>query len=165
VLEEIARVRTDFGFPIMVTPYSQFVGAQAVLNVVTGERYKQVSDEIIQYAAGGWGREESESIHPDVRDKILGRPRAKELAAQTYTQPSLLELRAQYGGPGVSDDELLLNFFTSAEQVAQMREARRRRLEGQGTQGLRALIEKLGQSRSVKYIQIRRGDKTVSMQA
>jgi oxaloacetate decarboxylase alpha subunit len=165
VLEEIARVRTDFGFPIMVTPYSQFVGAQAVLNVVTGERYKQVSDEIIQYAAGGWGGEESESIHPDVRDKILGRPRAKELAAQTYTQPSLLELRAQYGGPGVSDDELLLNFFTSAEQVAQMREARRRRLEGQGTQGLRALIEKLGQSRSVKYIQIRRGDKTVSMQA
>lgn len=165
VLEEIARVRKDFGFPIMVTPYSQFVGAQAVLNVVTGERYKQVSDEIIQYAAGGWGEEESESIHPDVRDKILSRPRAKVLASQTYEQPTLQEIRSQYSGPGVSDDELLLNFFTSAEQVAEMRSARQRRLSGQGTQGLRALIEKLGNSKSVKYIQIQCDEKTVNMQA
>lgn len=165
VLEEIARVRADFGFPIMVTPYSQFVGAQAVLNVVTGERYKQVSDEIIQYAAGGWGKEESESIQPGVRDKILSRPRAKMLAGQSYEQPTMQEIRSQYGGPGVSDDDLLLNFFTGAEQVALMRQQRRLRLDGQGTHGLRSLIEKLGNSRSVKFIQIRRGDHTVSMQA
>lgn len=165
VLEEIARVRVDFGYPIMVTPYSQFVGAQAVLNVISGERYKQVSDEIIHYAAGGWGREESESIAPDVRDKILSRPRAKALAQVSYDQPSLEQLRAQYGGPGVSDDDLLLHFFTSAEQVAQMRQARLQRQHGQGTQGLRHLIEKLASSRSVRYIQIRHGDKTVSMQA
>ncbi|MFD0668961.1 hypothetical protein ACT80S_14670 [Ramlibacter sp. MAHUQ-53] len=165
VLEEIARVRTDFGFPIMVTPYSQFVGAQAVLNVVAGERYKQVSDEIIQYAAGGWGEEESESIDPNVRDKILSRPRAKVLAQRKFEQPTLQEVRAQYGGPGVSDDDLLLNFFTDAEQVAQMRRARQARLDGQGSRGLQALVEKLGRSRGVKSIQIQRGDKTVRMQA
>jgi oxaloacetate decarboxylase alpha subunit len=165
VLEEIARVRTDFGFPIMVTPYSQFVGAQAVLNVITGERYKQVSDEIIQYAAGGWGKEESESIHADVRDKILARPRAKALAARTYRQPTLKDVRAQYGGPGVSDDDLLLNFFTGVEQVAEMRRARQRQLDGQGCEGLRSLIDALGRSRSVKAVQIRLGDRTVSMQA
>lgn len=165
VLDEIARVRKDFGFPIMVTPYSQFVGAQAVLNVVTGERYKQVSDEIIQYAAGGWGKEESESIAPDVRDKILSRPRAKLLAAQTYEQPSLQKLRSQYGGAGISDDEVLLNFFTSPDQVAEMRSARQRRLEGHGAQSLLALIEKLGTSNTVKYIQIQHGNKTVNMQA
>jgi oxaloacetate decarboxylase (Na+ extruding) subunit alpha len=164
VLEEIARVRTDFGFPIMVTPYSQFVGAQAVLNVVTGERYKQVSDEIIQYAGGGWGKEESESIQQDVRDKILGRPRAKALAAQTYRQPTLQEVRSQYGGAGISDDDLLLNFFTSAEQVAEMRRARPRG-DGQGAPGLRSLIDALGRSSSVKSIQVRLGDQTVSMQA
>jgi oxaloacetate decarboxylase alpha subunit len=165
VLEEIARVRVDFGYPIMVTPYSQFVGAQAVLNVISGERYKQVSDEIIHYASGGWGREESESIHPDIRDKILSRPRARALAQTNYEQPTLQQLRAQYGGPGVSDDQLLLHFFTSAEQVAQMRRERQYRQQGQGTQGLRTLIEKLASSRSVRYIQIRHGDKTVSMQA
>ncbi len=165
VLEEIARVRVDFGYPIMVTPYSQFVGAQAVLNVISGQRYQQVSDEIIQYAAGRWGREESESIAPDVRDKILSRPRAKALARINDEQPSLKQLRAQYGGPGVSDDDLLLHFFTSPEQVAQMRQARQLRGSGQGTQGLRALIEKLASSRSVRIIQIQHGNKTVSMQA
>jgi oxaloacetate decarboxylase alpha subunit len=165
VLEEIARVRIDFGYPIMVTPYSQFVGAQAVLNVISGERYKQVSDEIIQYAAGGWGREESESIHPDVRDKILSRPRARALAQMTYEQPTLGQLREQYGGPGVSDDDLLLHFFTSVDQVAQMRRERQHRQQGQGTQGLRTLIEKLASSRSVRYIQIRSGDNTLNMQA
>ena len=165
VLEEIARVRIDFGYPIMVTPYSQFVGAQAVLNVISGERYKQVSDEIIQYAAGGWGREESESIHPDVRDKILSRPRARALAQMNYEQPTPGQLREQYGGPGVSDDDLLLHFFTSVDQVAQMRRERQHRQQGQGTQGLRTLIEKLASSRSVRYIQIRSGDNTLSMQA
>lgn len=165
VLEEIARVRTDFGFPIMVTPYSQFVGAQAVLNVIAGERYKQVSDEIIQYAAGGWGQEESESIDSNIRDKILDRPRAKVLAQRKFEQPTLQEVRAQYGGPGVSDDDLLLHFFTDAEQVAQMRRARQARLDGQGSRGLQALVEKLARSRSVKSIQIQRGDKTVRMQA
>lgn len=165
VLEEIAHVRTDFGFPIMVTPYSQFVGAQAVLNVISAERYKQVSDEIIQYAAGGWGQEESESIDPNVRDKILSRPRAKVLAQRKFEQPTLQEVRAQYGGPGVSDDDLLLHFFTDAEQVAQMRQARQARLDGLGSRGLQALVEKLGGSRSVKSIQIQRSDKTVRMQA
>lgn len=165
VLEEIARVRADFGFPIMVTPYSQFVGAQAVMNVIAGERYKQVSDEILLYAMGRWGHEESESIHPNVRDKILSRPRAKLLAQQPVEQPSAAEVRARWGGPGVSDAELLLNFFTDAQQVAQMRQARRARLDSQGSRGLQALIRKLGETRDVKYIHVRRGNHTVTLQA
>lgn len=165
VLEEIARVRMDFGFPIMVTPYSQFVGAQAVMNVVAGERYKQVSDEIIQYAIGHWGREESESIHPDVRDKILSRPRAKLLANQESEQPTIKELRAQYGGPDVSDDDLLLNYFAGVEVVAQMRVNREKRRNAQGSHGLQAMIEKLGNAGSVRYIQVRRGTRYLAMQA
>jgi oxaloacetate decarboxylase (Na+ extruding) subunit alpha len=165
VLEEIAQVRRDFGFPIMVTPYSQFVGAQAVMNVIAGERYRQVSDEIIQYALGGWGREESESIQPEVREKILSRPRAEALARVRPEQPTLAQVRERWGGPGVSDDELLLNFFTDAEQVAQMRRVRAQRADGEGTQGLQALIAKLGEARSVRYVQIRRGGQSVAMQA
>ena len=80
VLEETVRVRRDLGYPIMVTPFSQFVVSQAALNVMAGERYKQVSDEIIKYALGFWGKEDSDAIDPNIRDRILSLPRAKELA-------------------------------------------------------------------------------------
>ena len=57
------------------------------------------------------------------------------------------------------------DLVTCADQVAQMQRERQHRQQGQGTQGLRTLIEKLASSRSVRYIQIRSGDNTLSMQA
>jgi oxaloacetate decarboxylase (Na+ extruding) subunit alpha len=107
-LEETSRVRAELGYPIMVTPYSQFVGTQAALNIITGGRYKVITDEVIHYALGWWGHEESSSIDPNVRDVILNSPRAKELARRQPEQLTLKELRQRYGGPGVSDDEMLL---------------------------------------------------------
>ena len=64
-LEEAGRVRRDFGYPIMVTPLSQFVGTQAAINVIVGERYKEVPDQIIQYALGIWGKEAVEVMDPE----------------------------------------------------------------------------------------------------
>ena len=55
-LEEAGRVRAEFGYPIMVTPLAQFVGSQAAINVITGERYKEVTDQSIQYALGHGAR-------------------------------------------------------------------------------------------------------------
>ena len=55
VLEETARVREELGYPGMATPFSQLVGTQAVLNIVTGERYSSIPDEVIQYARGFYG--------------------------------------------------------------------------------------------------------------
>src|SRR5262245_63413663 len=78
VLEEAGRVRAEFGYPIMVTPLSQFVGSQAAINVIVGERYKEVTDQVIQYALGIWGREAPSLMDPEVKDKILSRPRARE---------------------------------------------------------------------------------------
>ena len=63
-LEETMQVRAELGYPIMVTPLSQFVGSQAAINVIVGERYKEVTDQIIQYALGYWGREGAELIGP-----------------------------------------------------------------------------------------------------
>ena len=51
-LEESGRVRAEFGYPIMVTPLSQYVGTQAAINVILGDRYKEVPDQVIQYALG-----------------------------------------------------------------------------------------------------------------
>src|SRR6516165_12377907 len=80
-LEESIRVREEFGYPIMVTPLSQFVGSQAAINVIVGERYKQVTDQVILYALGQHGEDAVALMKPEVRDKILDRPRGRELAA------------------------------------------------------------------------------------
>ena len=63
-LEETMQVRAESDAPIMVTPLSQFVGSQAAINVIVGERYKEVTDQIIQYALGYWGRGRSRVIGP-----------------------------------------------------------------------------------------------------
>ncbi len=123
VLEEIRLVRAEFGYPIMVTPYSQFVGVQATMNVILGERYREVPDEVIQYALGLWGKEESSAIDANVKDKILGRPRARELAAWNPPQTSARQLKEAFGGSGVSDDDLLLIYFSSQQEVAAMKAA------------------------------------------
>lgn len=155
VLEEIARVRADFGYPIMVTPYSQFMGAQAVMNVLSGERYKVVSDELIQYALGWWGEEESDSMDPDVRDRVVHMPRAKAFAGKQYHEPDMAELRQMYGGEGISDDDFLLHFFTSREDVAKLRD-----LESKGKQyfsgypNIHSLINKLSQYQDISYVKV-----------
>src|SRR4029077_7391308 len=55
VLAELPRVREELGWPIMVTPLSQFVGVQALLNVTTGARYSQTPDEVVKYVLGHYG--------------------------------------------------------------------------------------------------------------
>ncbi|HEX9453712.1 MAG TPA: hypothetical protein VGA27_05115 [Candidatus Binatia bacterium] len=119
-LEEAAQVRTDFGYPIMVTPLSQFVGSQAAINVIIGERYKQVTDQTIEYAMGIWGKEGAEFMDKNVKEKILNRPRAKEIAERPHPTDTLQELRKKYGSDGASDEEILLRFFSSKEDVDKM---------------------------------------------
>jgi oxaloacetate decarboxylase alpha subunit len=122
-LEEAAQVRAEFGYPIMVTPLSQFVGSQAAINVIVGERYKQVTDQTIEYAMGIWGKEGAAFMDSTVKEKILNRPRAKEIAERPHPTDSMQDLRRKYGGQGVSDEEILSRFFTSKEDVERMRAA------------------------------------------
>jgi len=122
-LEEAAQVRAEFGYPIMVTPLSQFVGSQAAINVIVGARYKEVTDQTIEYAMGIWGKEGAVYMDANVKEKILNRPRAKEIAERPRPADSLQELRRKYGGQGVSDEEVLLRFFTSKEDVERMHAA------------------------------------------
>lgn len=71
VLLEVPRVRADLGYPPLVTPSSQFVGTQAVFNVVTGERYKMIPNEIKDYVRGKYGSP-SVPIAEDIKKKIIG---------------------------------------------------------------------------------------------
>lgn len=119
-LEEAGRVRAEFGYPIMVTPLAQFVGSQAAINVIVGERYKEVTDQAIQYALGHWGKEGPLVMDPNVRDKILSRARAKEWEGWTPPELTLKEVRRKFGGPGVSDEELVLRVIAGESAVKAM---------------------------------------------
>jgi len=114
VIEECIQVRKDFGYPIMVTPFSQFVATQASINVVLGERYKQVVDDLIYYALGFWGKEASDAIDPEVMDRIMLLPRAKELKNWQPPEPPLKDIRSQYG-TNLSDDDLLLRYIIGSD--------------------------------------------------
>ncbi len=164
ILEEAGQVRAEFGYPIMVTPLSQFVGSQATINIILGERYKEVTDQVIQYALGLWGKEGSTLMDPDVRDKILSRPRARELAGWEPPQPSIQEVRRQYGGPCVSDEELLLRFYAGEQAVETMRAAGPPKEYLSATQPLVQLIEELSKRRDCSRIHITRGDLLVRLE-
>lgn len=71
VLKEVPRVREDLGFPPLVTPTSQIVGTQAVFNVLTGERYKMVSNEVKNYVRGLYGKSPA-PISKEIKEKIIG---------------------------------------------------------------------------------------------
>ena len=71
VLEEIPKVREDLGYPPLVTPTSQIVGTQAVFNVLLGERYKVIPDEVKSYIRGYYGQPPAE-IDPEVQKKAIG---------------------------------------------------------------------------------------------
>ena len=71
VLAEVPRVRKDFGYPPLVTPLSQMVGNQAVTNVLVGERYKNISNEVKNYFKGEYGIAPA-PVDKALQDKILG---------------------------------------------------------------------------------------------
>ncbi len=76
-----------------------------------------MTDQVIQYALGLWGKEGATLMDPDVKDKILSRPRAKRWIGWEPPNPSLAEVRRQFGGPGLSDEELVLRVFGREEAV------------------------------------------------
>jgi len=164
ILEEVARVRSEFGYPIMVTPYSQFVGVQAAMNVILGERYREATDEVIQYALGLWGEEESVLMDADVRDKILSRPRARELSRWEPPQTSLRELREKFGGLSIKDDDLLLRYFAGNDEVEALRRGGPPSHYPSLTQPLISLIAELTKRRYCRQIYIHKGDLSLRLE-
>ena len=121
VLAETGAVRRDLGWPVMATPLSQLVGTQAVLNVVTGERYSMVPDEVVAYAVGHYGVPPA-PIDPDVLDRIMSSGRAAEIAANPPEQPTLEELRKRHG-TGTDDDLLILKALIPPSDIEAMQAA------------------------------------------
>jgi pyruvate/oxaloacetate carboxyltransferase len=111
ILEEVVHVRRELGYPVMATPFSQIVGTQSVQNLVSGERYGHITDEVIKYALGYYGKPAG-ALDQALLDKIMELPRTKEFLNWTpagYLK-SVEELRQEVG-PGLSDDDLLLKIL------------------------------------------------------
>ena len=161
-LEEAARVRADFGYPIMVTPLSQFVVSQAAINVMVGERYKEVTDQVIQLALGIWGREAPEIMDPEVKDKVLNRRRAKEWQNWTPSDLSLDQVRQKLGVT-VSDEELLLRVYAGPEAVDALKNTNAPKPQVDGRQTLLQLIEQLSKKKDCHHLYIRKNGLSLTL--
>ena len=117
VIEELAQVREELGWPIVMTPFSQIVLTQAVMNVTGKERYATVPDELIRYALGRFGRP-TVPIAAHVMERIESLPRTRELTAEPPMAP-VPELRKRLGA-NLSDEEFLLRAVMPAGQVDAM---------------------------------------------
>ena len=115
LLAEIARIRRELGYPVMVTPISQYIGAQAILNHTSGDRYKIVTDEVIKYVLGHYG-DLAAPVDADVKARIMALPRTRELLHWQPPQRSIEELRRDYD-PALSDEEFLLRVLSSNQQA------------------------------------------------
>ena len=154
VIEELGRVRQELGWPIVMTPFSQILLTQAVMNVTSRERYSVIPDELIRYALGRFGKP-TVPIDPNVMDRINSQPRTKELRAEP-PMPPLEELRRRLGAR-LSDEEFLLRATMPAGQVDAMKAAGpARRHYVSEMQPVMSLIRKLTARRDLTYISVQK---------
>ena len=114
-LREIPVVRKDLGYPPLVTPMSQMVGTQSVLNILNGERYKIVAKEVKDYLHGRYGKSPA-PVNEAVRKKIIGDDEVITCRPADLLEPEFEKLKAQYADIARSDEDVLsLALF---EQVA-----------------------------------------------
>ncbi len=107
VLAEVPRVRKDFGYPPLVTPTSQIVGSQAVLNVLSGERYKMAPKESKGLLRGEYGALPGD-VDAAVRTKVLGEsPELVTCRPADLIEPELERYRETYAGLAESDEDVL----------------------------------------------------------
>lgn len=106
VLKEVPRVREDFGFPPLVTPTSQIVGTQAVLNVLMGERYKMVPKESKALVKGEYGKTPA-PIPAEITKKILGEEQPITCRPADLIEPELDSIKAKIKDLMIQDEDVL----------------------------------------------------------
>ena len=106
VMKEMPVVRKELGYPPLVTPTSQVVGVQAVLNVLSGERYKIVTNETKKYVKGMYGKPPA-PIDPDVMKKVLGNEKPITVRPADLLEPALGRLREEVGALAQNEEDLL----------------------------------------------------------
>lgn len=160
VLEESARIRQELAWPIMVTPFAQLVCTQAVLNVIHGERYKIVPDEVKKYALGYYGKLMA-PINADILDRIIAHGSDQIALTPRQPEPAVDGLRRKY--PRLSDEERLLRFCFAGKQVDDMRAAGPIRTSYSFERPLERLLKELTHRKSWHHISLEHADLKLSL--
>jgi len=106
VLTEIPEVRKDLGYPPLVTPTSQIVGTQAVLNVLTGKRYQTITNEVKRYLQGGYGRAPA-PVNPTLQQQAIGNEEPLEGRPADLLKPEMERLTAEAGTLAQCEEDVL----------------------------------------------------------
>ena len=128
VLAEVPNVRKDAGYPPLVTPSSQIVGTQAVLNIISGERYKMVSKEFKGIVRGEYGKTPVD-IAPDFREKIIGNEKPITYRPADALEPELDKLREEVK-PWAIQDEDVLSYALFGQVAVKFFEKRKAKMYG-----------------------------------
>lgn len=116
VIEEAVRVRSELGWPIVVTPFAQYIVTQASINLITGERYSRITDEVVDLLLGEFGPMPGK-VDQELLDRALATPRACRV--RNGGEQTLGDVRAKLGA-SLSDEDLLLRAVMPSEQVDAM---------------------------------------------
>lgn len=106
VFDEIPRVRADLGYPPLVTPTSQIVGTQAVFNVLAGERYKTITNEVKLYLQGRYGQAPG-TMNPEVQVRAIGDEEVIDVRPADLLKPEMDRLRGEIGNLAKSEEDVL----------------------------------------------------------
>ena len=106
VYKEIPLVRKDLGYPPLVTPTSQIVGTQAVLNVLTGKRYETITNEVKRYLQGGYGKAPA-SVDSDLKKHAIGKEDVIDCRPADLLKPEFENLRQEIGALALNDEDVL----------------------------------------------------------
>jgi len=107
VLDEIPKVRADLGYPPLVTPTSQIVGTQAVLNVLTGERYKTITNEVKLYLQGKYGKAPGK-VDKKTKQSAIGNEEVIECRPADLLKPELSRLKSEIGKLAKSKEDIII---------------------------------------------------------
>ena len=106
VLKEIPKVRSELGYPPLVTPTSQIVGTQAVLNVLTGERYKTITNEVKLYLQGKYGKAPGK-ISKKIQQLAIGNEDVIDCRPADLLKPELSKLKSEIGKLATSKEDVI----------------------------------------------------------
>jgi oxaloacetate decarboxylase alpha subunit len=164
VVEEAIQVRHDLGYPVVVSPFAQYIVTQSVINVAQGERYKTIPDEIARYVMGYYGKPVG-PIRADIVEKAAEKLGMKEPITERagdLVEPWIPRLRKERG-PFANDDDLLLAAFYQPpvlEKLFAVRDAPGRRTDWplSATTPLRELLKEIEKRPSLRHVTVRKGD-------
>jgi oxaloacetate decarboxylase alpha subunit len=161
VLEEIARMREELGYPAIASPLSQYIAVQALLNLVDGERYRTVQTEIRKLALGWYGRTPG-PVDPNLIDRIGNGEEPISERPGALLPPVLDRLRGDLGA-GATDEDLFLALHFKRKLLDKWEEARKVR-PGRSLQGtpVATLVRELAERPQIAYAFVRKGTTSVT---